>query len=169
MSRASRPGFNQVYAETKDIEKLATADFVFQVEDDGFIWRGVDVEIDQQTLQKLATVPFRVTDVIRRGAGEAKDSHMNQGDIPLALFCKSGNPDRTFYYEEPISGRGKIKIKVSNLDAEFKHEVTIVLWGASFKEDPEYLPPEKWPDVTPWKVKEVDRTKGRNEAVGEQP
>jgi hypothetical protein len=69
-------------------------------------------------------------------------------------------------YEEPLKGTSKVKIMVANTGQE-ELEVTLVLWGASPAFDPYFVPPEYWPQITPWKVAEYNRSQEEKESDAE--
>jgi len=153
----SRPGRNQYISVKKEIKADDTADFVFTIDEEGFIWRYTDFKMGVEPYHDLATVPYEVTEVKRKFAGEDQETSMGQGNIPLDLFCRHGDQPHTLEYEEPIKGGSKILIKVVNTDAT-KRDVYVVVWGAPMKQDPYYVRPEDWPKMTPFQVAELDRT-----------
>jgi hypothetical protein len=147
---------NQYLADTKLIAAGATEDFIFTLDTDGFILVAVDGKVDDTPFHQLATCPYIVKGVTRRGAGKDADSNMGNGDIPLDLFCRMGSDRQKLFYEEPLKGASKVKISVQNGDQD-DHHITIVVWGATPPQDPYYVRPEDWPKLTPWKVAEFDR------------
>jgi len=158
----SRPGMNAYYAVTKNIEGGGQEEFVFDIDESGFIWRSVDGKIGETPFHQLATIPLVAKHVKRRFAGESKDVNMGGGDIPIDLLARMGSTREEFFYEEPLKGTSKVKIMVANGGQE-ELEVTLVLWGASPHDDPYFVKPEFWPEITPYKVVEYERRKQQAE------